>query len=92
MNELMNKLEKTVSEVSNHFRIEYDPEYETIVVKTFDNSELLNDLAEKFDKMSEYQGNLSLAPEVDVNYKELVLFPATMYLEDLDEGRYYITN
>ena len=48
MNELMNKLEKTVSEVSNHFRIEYDPEYETIVVKTFDNSELLNDLMKKY--------------------------------------------
>jgi len=92
MNELMKKLEKTVSEVSDYFKIEYDPEYETIVVKTFDNPELLNGLAEKFAKMPEYQGNLSLVPEVDENYNELVLFPSTMYLEDLDESRYCITD
>ena len=92
MNKLMDKIVEIVSEASNHYSIEYFPEYPSIAVNVFDRPSIMNELAEKFENLKEYNGGDSLCPEFHENLKIITLDPSTMYLDDLDSDKYYITN
>ena len=90
MNKLMDKVVEIVSEASNHYSIEYFEEYPSIAINIYDKPEVMNELAEKFEKLDEYNGGESLCPEVHENLKIMTLDPSTMYLDDLDGDKYYI--
>lgn len=90
MNKLMNKIVEIVSEASKHYSIEYFEEYPTIAINIYDKPEIMNELAEKFDNLNEYNGGDSLCPEVHENQKIITLDPSTMYLDDLDGDKYSI--
>ena len=90
MNKLMDKVVEIVSEASNHYSIEYFEEYPSIAINIYDKPEVMNELAEKFEKLDEYNGGESLCPEVHENQKIMTLDPSTMYLDDLDDDKYSI--
>ncbi len=90
MNKLMDKIVEIVSEASEHYSIEYFEEYPTIAINIYDKPEIMNELAEKFESIKDFNGGDSFCPEVHENLKIMTLDPSTMYLDDLDGDKYYI--
>ena len=90
MNKLMNKVVEIVSEVSEHYNIQYFEEYPVIAINIYDRPEIMNKLVEEFENIEYLNGGSSLCPEFHENQKIITLDPSTMYLDDLDDDKYSI--